>query len=153
MVKRGTSSSASTATATATAGCQSTSPTPRGNSIVLLVAVLCCSSQCRGACGWSFTIDQPEDVICTLADGTETHGLDGPTIGTLGGVPNLRSGPPDGVCRAKLAAPAPISSVTMEYRYLTGCKSRPKTTPYLHSPSFRLRRCTYSWRRWFRGIY
>jgi hypothetical protein len=92
-------------------------------SIVLSVAALC-SSLCRGADGWSFTIDQPEDVICTLADGTATHGMDGPTVGKLGGAPNLRSGPPDGVCRAKLPAPAPISSVSLEYRYLTGCESR-----------------------------
>jgi hypothetical protein len=60
--------------------------------------------------------------VCTLADGTPTHGMTGPVIGTLGGAPNLRSGPPDGVCRVKLPAPVPISTVSMDYRYLTGCE-------------------------------
>ena len=89
----------------------------------LLVAALCCCALARRATGWSFTINGPEDLVCTLADGSLTHGLDGPTVGTLGGAPNIRSGPPDGACRAKLPAPAPISSVSMEYRYLTGCES------------------------------
>jgi hypothetical protein len=76
----------------------------------------------RPGAGWSVTIEKPEDMVCTLADGTPTHGMTGPVVGTLGGAPNLRSGPPDGVCRVKLPAPAPISTVSMDYRYLTGCE-------------------------------
>ena len=97
----------------------------------LLVVALCCALA-RRATGWSFTIDGPDDLVCTLADGTVTHDLDGPTVGTLGGAPNIRSGPPDGACRAKLPAPAPISSVTMEYRYLTGCESARHHNRRLH---------------------
>ena len=81
----------------------------------------------HGADGWSTTISTAADMVCTTADGQPTQGINGPAVGTLGGAPNIRSGPPDGTCRLKLPAPAPITSVSFTYQYLTGsARSRPR---------------------------
>ena len=67
-------------------------------------------------------------MVCTTADGQPTQGINGPAVGTLGGAPNIRSGPPDGTCRLKLPAPAPITSVSFTYQYLTGYGTESSTT-------------------------
>ena len=55
------------------------------------------------ATGWEVTVTDQKDLVCTTLDGkpVKDGSMGGPTVTKLGGPTNIRSGPPDGVCRLK----------------------------------------------------
>ena len=93
-----------------------------------LLAALLVLHHVRPASGWDFTIAAKEDVVCTGGASFTTTGAT-----NAGDMPNLRSGDPGGAgepsilsqCRLSTAAPAAITSVQLDYRYVVGYTPEP----------------------------